>query len=183
MADLQIDNTLPVALFYGSSTCYTEMAAEKIQQWFNDNTVLQVHLFNVASDDLHQLENYQRIIFGIPTWDYGELQEDWEIHWQTLCELDFTDKTVAIYGLGDQIGYPEWFQDAMGYLHRQVVAQGATVIGFWPNEGYQFESSQALTDDKQYFVGLALDDENEFDHSEQRINDWCKLLLTHWQTD
>ena len=78
--------------------------------------------------------------------------------------------------MGDQVGYPDWFLDAMGYLHNKVVGQGAKVIGYWPNEGYEFNESQALTSDKKYFLGLALDDENEFDQTDQRIYQWCEQL-------
>ena len=51
----------------------------------------------------------------------------------------------------DQIGYPQWFQDALGYLWAKVVNQGASTVGLWPNDGYEFEESKALTDDKNSF--------------------------------
>src|SRR5690625_7866260 len=35
-------------------------------------------LFNVADTPIITAHFYQYLIFGIPTWDYGELQEDWE---------------------------------------------------------------------------------------------------------
>lgn len=163
-------STTPIGLFYGSSTCYTEMAGEKIQQQFDEGTVT---VFNIADTPVSQMQDYQLLILGIPTWDYGELQEDWEDQWDALNELDLSGKTVAIYGLGDQVGYPEWFLDAMGYLHNKVIVQGAKVVGYWPNEGYEYDESQALTEDKQFFVGLALDDENEFTKTDERISTWC----------
>ena len=45
-------------------------------------------------------------------------------------------------------------------------------------EGYDFEASKALTEEGSQFVGLALDDENEFDLSEARIRTWCQQILT-----
>lgn len=165
----------PLGLFYGSSTCYTEMAAERIRDALQANYTVNLH--NIADDDLSACSNYALIIFGIPTWDYGELQEDWDRHWDELDDISFNGKVVAIYGLGDQLGYPDWFQDAMGYLYHKIVAQGAKVIGLWPAAGYQYNSSQALTNDQQFFVGLALDDENEFDKSESRIQQWCAQLV------
>jgi flavodoxin II len=169
----------PIGLFYGSSTCYTEMSAEKIQRYLG---VDQVQVFNVAEDPIDLINNFKYIIFGIPTWDYGELQEDWETIWDDLDSIDFHDKTIAIFGLGDQIGYGDWFLDAMGYLHNKVLLQGAKVIGYWPNQGYTFNESQALTEDKQHFVGLALDDENQFDQTDQRIAQWCEQLLEELNT-
>jgi len=163
----------PIALFYGSSTCYTEMTAEKIQQCLGEDNI---DLFNIADEPIITTQFYTQIIFGIPTWDYGELQEDWEDIWDEIDELDFTGKTVAIYGQGDQEGYPEWFIDAVGYLHSKLVKLGATMIGYWPVSGYEFEASKALTANDTQFVGLALDDEGQFDASAKRIQSWCQQL-------
>ncbi len=166
--------TKKIALFYGSSTCYTEMAGEKIRQQLGED---QVDVFNIADTPLVQTGFYEYLIFGIPTWDYGELQEDWENCWDELDQLDFTGKKIAIYGLGDQVGYPEWFLDAMGYLHSKLVHRGAIACGYWPREGYEFEASKALTPDEHYFVGLALDEENEFQKTNERIAIWCAQIL------
>mgnify|MGYP000689040680 CR=1 FL=1 len=52
----------PIGLFYGSSTCYTEMSAEKIQQCFGQENV---DLFNIADTAVDEIDHYQQIIFGI----------------------------------------------------------------------------------------------------------------------
>ena len=167
-----------IGLFYGSSTCYTEMAAEKIAEAINGlcGTEL-VSLHNIASDSIELMSEYQYLVLGIPTWDYGELQEDWESNWEAIDSLDFTGKQVAIYGLGDQIGYPEWFQDALCYLWVKIVNLGASTVGAWPNQGYSFEQSKALTEDGQFFVGLQLDDENQFELSDDYIAKWSQQIL------
>jgi flavodoxin II len=164
----------PIGLFYGSSTCYTEMAAEKIRERIGAEWI---DLHNIAEGNIAAAENYDFLIFGIPTWDYGELQEDWENIWQELAHLDLRGKTVALFGLGDQRGYPQWFQDALGYLHTQVSTLGARTVGHWPVEGYQFEESKGLSEDGNYFVGLALDDENEFELTDARIEQWCAQVM------
>jgi flavodoxin II len=169
-----MSETKTIGLFYGSSTCYTEMAGEKIRQYIGED---RVDFYNVANTPIIQTLFYDYLIFGIPTWDYGELQEDWEEIWDDLDSLDLHGKKIALYGLGDQVGYPEWFLDAMGYLHSKLVHRGATPCGYWPREGYEFEESKALTPDGNYFVGLALDDENEFQLSDQRIRQWCDQIL------
>ena len=110
----------PIGLFYGSSTCYTEMAAETIAARLGED---RVDVYNVAETPVSLMENYPLLILGIPTWDYGELQEDWENCWEALDNVDFSDKTVALFGLGDQIGYPEWFLDALGFLWAKVCDQ------------------------------------------------------------
>lgn len=163
-----------IGLFYGSSTCYTEMAGEKIRDCLGAE---RVDIFNIAETPIVEASFYSQVILGIPTWDYGELQEHWEEIWDEIDEVNWQDKQVALYGLGDQVGYPEWFLDAMGYLHAKLLALGARPCGYWPSEGYEFEASKALTTDGQAFVGLALDEENEFDLSETRIRQWCAQLL------
>lgn len=163
-----------IGLFYGTSTCYTEMAGEKIRRVLGE---ARVDIFNIADTPIVQAEFYDYLIFGIPTWDYGELQEHWEEIWDDIDSVNFTGRKVAIYGLGDQVGYPEWFLDAMGYLHSKLVHLGAIPCGYWPREGYEFEASKALTADGQWFVGLALDDENEFQLSDERIARWCEQLV------
>lgn len=167
------NNHAAIGLFYGSSTCYTEMAAHKIQQIYGESLI---DVYNVADTPLALCSQYQYLLFGIPTWDYGELQEDWENCWDDMDALDLKGKTIALFGLGDQIGYTEWFLDAMGYLHNKLLLQGATMLGYWPNQGYDFMESQALTEDKSHFLGLALDDENQFDLSDERIKAWCAQL-------
>lgn len=167
----------PIGLFYGSSTCYTEMTAEKIQQRLGDDVV---SCFNIADTPIELANQFDYLILGIPTWDYGELQEDWENIWPEIDAVDVAGKHIALFGQGDQIGYPEWFLDAMGYLHDKLVAAGALPAGYWPVEGYEFEGSKALTDDGQFFVGLALDDENQFEDSDARIAQWCADLRESW---
>lgn len=168
----------PIGLFYGSSTCYTEMTAEKIQARLGEDLV---DCFNITDVAISTMNEYPYLILGIPTWDYGELQEDWENLWPELDTIDVHGKPIALFGQGDQIGYPEWFLDAMGYLHDKLVAAGAIPTGYWSVDGYDFEASKALTPDQRWFVGLALDDENQFEESESRINQWCDGLRATWQ--
>jgi len=160
-----------IALFYGTTTGNTGDVAEKVQQQLDD-----IELFDVADSPLEIIENYQQLIFAIPTWDYGEVQEDWQEVWDNVDELDFSGKTVAFIGLGDQYGYAEWFVDAMGMLHDKVVAKGATIVGHWPTNGYEFDESKALTADKKFFIGLAIDDDCQNELSDERIEQWCQQV-------
>ena len=162
-----------IGLFYGSSTCYTEMAAEKIRDYLGEE---KVDLYNISETDLRLANDYSQLIFGIPTWNYGELQEDWENSWELLSLIDWPSRVVALYGLGDQADYPQWYQDALGYLWARVGQLGATTIGLWPVEGYQFTNSKALTSDGKYFVGLALNEGNDFESNSQSIDSWCQQI-------
>lgn len=163
-----------IGLFYGSSTCYTEIVAEKIQSILTPDMVT---LHNVADSPLSSIQDYSVLIFGIPTWDFGEIQTDWSARWTELDELDLTGKICAIYGLGDQATYGEWFLDAMGLLHDKLIARGAQIVGYWPTTGYEFEASKAVTPDGQFFVGLAIDEVNQYDQTETRVQQWLHQIL------
>ena len=166
-----------IGLFYGSTTCYTEIVAEKIQALLGPDLVA---LHNIKDEPLNLCLDYDFIIFGISTWDYGELQEDWESIWLDINKVDLSNKVVALYGMGDQIGYTEWFQDALGMLHEQAQAQGAHLIGYWPNQGYEFEASKALTTDDTQFVGLALDEDTQYKLTDARVELWCEQILIEY---
>lgn len=172
---------MKIGLFYGSTTCYTEMAAEKIQQRLGSDNV---DLHNIKDVPLSRTADYQYLIFGISTWDFGELQEDWAGLWSQVSTLPLAGKTVALYGLGDQENYGEWFQDALGMLFQELLDTDCQFVGFWPrSEDYHFTQSKAVTDDGQWFVGLALDDDSQFELTDQRIEQWCSQLELEWAAD
>lgn len=162
-----------IAIIYGSTTGNTSDIAEKVGKIIGeDNTVL----FDVKDVGLDVIDTFDQLIFAIPTWDYGEVQEDWEEVWDEVDNIDFTDKTVAFIGLGDQLGYAEWFVDAMGMLHDKIVVRGADVVGHWPNEGYEFDESKALTEDGKYFIGLPLDEDTQRELTDERVEAWCSVV-------
>ncbi|WP_395341453.1 flavodoxin FldB [Ningiella sp. W23] len=169
-----------IAIFYGSTTCYTEMAAEKIQSALQALTGSNIDLHDIKDTNLSKTEDYDTIIFGISTWDFGELQEDWESTWDDIKTMSLANKTVALFGLGDQLGYADWFQDALGMLHDEVLALDCNIVGYWPTDGYEYIASKALTEDNAFFVGLSLDDENQFDQSDERISQWCQQIVEEW---
>jgi flavodoxin I len=91
-----------------------------------------------------------------------------------LQDVDFTGKTVALYGLGDQEKYADNFVDALGILYDFVTARGARVVGAWPTDGYDFMASKAERDGE--FVGLVLDQDNQKQLSDDRLETWLRLI-------
>ncbi|GAL19597.1 flavodoxin 2 [Vibrio maritimus] len=112
---------MKIGLFYGSSTCYTEMASEKIREIIGPDIV---DIFNVKDTPISKMSDYDLLILGISTWDFGELQEDWCGIWDQIGGVSLSGKVVALFGLGDQEGYGEWYLDAMGMLHEELKLQG-----------------------------------------------------------
>ncbi|MEM0516693.1 flavodoxin FldB [Pseudoalteromonas sp. YIC-827] len=169
---------MKIGLFYGSTTCYTEIAAEKIRDIIGADVV---DLFNIKDEPLKTAENYDFVIFGISTWDFGEIQEDWESHWDDIKDVNLAGKVIALLGMGDQQGYGQWFQDALGMLHDEIAPQEVQFIGFWPNsDDYEFEASKALTEDGSHFVGLALDEDSQYEKSDDRIATWVEQIMTEY---
>ncbi|MDW6018893.1 flavodoxin FldB [Vibrio plantisponsor] len=169
---------MKIGLFYGSTTCYTEMAAEKMRAIIGDD-LLDIH--NVKETPLSLMSDYDLLILGISTWDFGEIQEDWNELWDQIDGVPLNGKSVALFGLGDQEGYGEWYLDAMGLLHDEIKKTGANIIGYWPVEGYTFEASKALTEDGTQFVGLALDEDSQYELSDERIATWVEQVLIEYQ--
>ncbi|TKF04078.1 flavodoxin FldB [Vibrio kanaloae] len=169
---------MKIGLFYGSTTCYTEMAAEKIRGIIGEDLV-DIH--NVKESSLSLMADYDLLLLGISTWDFGEIQEDWNELWDDIATTPVKGKVVALFGLGDQEGYGEWFLDAMGLLHDELKTAGAEFVGFWPNDdSYEFEASKALTEDQSQFVGLALDEDSQYELSNERIATWVEQVLVEY---
>ncbi len=164
-----------IALIYGTDTNNTEEVGQKIaKQW--EELGEEVEIFNIKDIEPSLLEQYSTLILGIPTWDFGGIQSDWEEIGDILSELSLENTTIALYGLGDQFGYGDYFVDAIGWLYEKLLPTNATFIGQWPTEGYEFEASRACVHDKTHFIGLAIDEDQQFDLTDQRIEQWVIQL-------
>ena len=104
----------------------------------------------------------------------GELQDDWYDGVDTLKGADLSGKVVAVFGCGDSASYSDTFCGAMKELYDAAKAGGATVVGEVDIDGYTFDDSDAVVDNK--FVGLALDDINEDDKTDGRIDAWLEQI-------
>ena len=164
-----------ILIVFGTDTGNTEEVAEKLSDKFNE-LGHQVELCDVASLDVSSIDGAQICIFGIPTCDFGGIQGDWEDFEPILRALDFKDKAIALYGLGDQFGYGDYFIDAVGWLHEILTEQQARFYGYWPTSGYEFDASRALSPCKQFFYGLAIDEDQQFEQSDARIEQWEQQL-------
>ncbi len=169
-----------IGLFFGSNTGKTRKVAKLIKKRFDDDTMADPLNVNRATPE--DIAQYQYLILGTPTLGDGQLpglssdcdSESWEEFLPQLEGVDFTGKTVALYGLGDSVSYADEFLDAMIVLYRFVVERGAKVVGAWPTEGYDFEHSESIVDGK--FVGLALDLDNQSGMTDELLTAWLGLI-------
>jgi flavodoxin I len=160
-----------IGLFYSFNTNKTSQAARKIGEEFETG---QIDHVNAESLTEKEFLSYDNLILGVPTWFDGELPNYWDEFVPALEDLDLKGKTVAVYGNGNQKGYPENFVDGVGIMANLLENRGARLIGFTSANGYEFESSRALRNDQ--FTGLALDFENQASQINGKIKKWVEQL-------
>jgi flavodoxin I len=152
---------------FGSSTGTCEGIANKIGE------KLGAEVVNVSdmNEDILAADN---LIIGTSTWGAGELQDDWYEGVELLKSNDLSGKVVAIFGCGDCESYSDTFCGAMAELYNAAKSAGATLVGAVSTDGYSFDDSEAVVDGQ--FVGLALDDINEDDKTDGRIDAWITQI-------
>ncbi|MFA6746164.1 MAG: flavodoxin [Bacteroides graminisolvens] len=161
-----------VALFFGSTTGTCEEIAYKIAKQLN---LSKSDVYNVTDLSADKVAEYEVLLLGTSTWGDGELQDDWYDGIEVLKGVDLADKTVALFGCGDSESYSDTFCDGIGLLYKDLKASGCTFIGNKvPTDSYEFASSLAV--DNGAFVGLAIDDLNQSDLTDARIEDWVNEL-------
>ncbi len=159
------------AIIYSFNTKKTGKIAERIRESLNDEKVEMVNAEELTEE---LFMSFDQIIMGVATWFDGELPNFWDEFVPALEDLDLKEKKIALFGLGDQKGYPENFIDGVGVMAEILEAQGANLVGFTSIDGYEFESSRALRGDQ--FVGLAIDYENQGSMNKERVAAWVAQL-------
>jgi flavodoxin I len=159
-----------IGIFYGSSGGNTETVAKNIAKKLG---VGDGDVHDVAKAGASDLTQYDTLLFGSSTWGLGDLQDDWEGFIKTVAETDLSGKKVALFGCGDSQSYPDTFCNAVGAIYR-AVKDKATIIGFTETDGYSFGESEAAVNGQ--FVGLIIDEDNESNLTDERINRWIENL-------
>lgn len=172
------EQSLTIGLFWGSDTGATDGVAADMQSLLTPHFDIKPHeVYRIKPEEF---ESFDYLILGLSTWHDGQLQSDWDGFFDDFCTIDFTGKTVALFGLGDQVGYSEYFVDGMGIIGQQVLNAGGSIIGLWSTEGYHFDSSKAAFKD-DWFCGLALDEEFQPELTAERLEAWCKQIVREFK--
>ena len=131
-----------ISVIYGSTTGTTEAVAARIA------AALGAAAVNVtdAGDDAFGAD---LLVLGTPTWGVGDLQDDWAARLDALGPA-FAGKKVAVFGLGDSVGFADTFCAAARTLADEARAAGATAVG----------------------PILELDESNESEKTDGRIAEW-----------
>jgi len=158
------------ATMFGATAAVAEKVAAALTYAFDHATTAH----DVAWLDLAVLSRHDPIVLGSSTWNTGQLPSDWEARLPELAALDLRGKRVALFGTGDQRGYPDTFLDALDDVAAAAGAAGATLIGTWPATGYRFTGSRALRGDR--LIGLGLDEDNEPERTVERVDAWVARI-------
>lgn len=156
-------------IVYGSTTGTTEEIGKKISKGFENSDTI-----DVSNLDFKTLVNYDLIILGTSTWGIGDLQDDWESNLFKLSNLDLSGKYVALFGTGDQESYSDSYIDGVGTIYQEVIKLKPTIIGSTSKDGYNFDSSTALINDR--LIGLAIDEDSQGELTDERVKNWIEQL-------
>ena len=144
-----------IGIFFGTDTGKTRKIAKMIHKQLGELADAPVNINRTTLDDFMA---YPVLLLGTPTLGDGQLpglaagceSESWSEFISGLDDASLKGKTVALFG------------------------RGAQMIGSWPNEGYEFSASAALEGER--FIGLVLDQDNQFDQTEARLASWLEEI-------
>ncbi|MFA5418450.1 MAG: flavodoxin domain-containing protein [Bacteroidales bacterium] len=165
-----------IALLYWGIGGNVEKASRKVYSMFDPEII---DMFDVVNFDMSTLNNYKLLILGGSTigaenWIDAKADNEWNRFFRKLEKQGPLNFTVAFFGLGDQILYPDHFVDGLGVFQEEMDGLNVKVIGQWPVDGYKFTDSDGYKDN--HFYGLALDIDNEPELTNQRIKAWTDLI-------
>ena len=165
-----------VAIVYWPKEGNVEVVANKIHAQLNENESVLTDITKAGEFDL---EAQDLIIIGGSTvgaeiWEEAKPNNKWNVFFKSLDSMNLKGKKIALFGLGDQVLYPNNFVDGLSVISHELENKGAELIGAWPTDGYSFTDSTAVKDGK--FLGLALDEDNEHDLTDDRIKGWLAQL-------
>lgn len=162
-----------VGIFFGTNGGKTQEVVDIVAAQLGDAQV-----FDVA-DGIDAIEMFDNIILASPTYGLGDLQDDWANVIDELADIDFSDKTVALIGVGDAALFAGNFVESMMHLYNAVEPKGAKIVGMTSTDGYDFDASEAVIDDK--FMGLAIDASFDEDEITSKVESWVENLKEELQ--
>lgn len=165
-----------IGLFFGPLKGSVHRVAEKVKTALGEQNV---DMISVNDASIYDLEKYDLIVFGISTvgketWDSDYSNTDWSKFFPNISKVDFSGKTVAIFGLGDHITYSSYFVNAIGVLAKNLLKNGANLVGKVDTAGYDFDESEAVIDGM--FIGLPIDEDFEPELTDERVSNWVNSI-------
>ena len=167
-------------VLYASMFGTTEFIAEQLAEELAARLAIEVMARDITWFEPSQLSDYELIVIGSSTWNIGQLPSDLVVKLPQIAALDLSGRSLALFGTGDQLCYPDTYLDAVGIIAEELTATGARLIGNVSASDYDFGFSLALRDGR--LLGLGLDDDNEPELTAVRLTTWVDKLLAEFQT-
>ena len=133
-------------VIFGSTTGMTEAVAGKIAKSLGCDAV------NVSAADAAAFDA-ELLVLGSSTWGVGDLQDDWAAKLDEV-KGNFAGKKVAVFGLGDSVGFADSYCVAAVTIANAAKDAGATLVG----------------------EILKIDDTNEADQTDGKIAAWVETI-------
>ncbi|MBP9758205.1 flavodoxin family protein [Candidatus Dojkabacteria bacterium] len=115
-----------ILIIYGSTTGMTELVAFEIEKTLKENKV-EVALKNVLEANINDLADFDNVLFGVSTWDFGCLQYDFEPFHVALKTYDLTGKKFSVFGTGDK-SYGDSYCEAVRIVKQTCLDQGGDLL-------------------------------------------------------
>jgi len=177
-AKIKYSDMKKTAIIYWPYKGATEKAAIKIHAALGKE---KSEIFKLSEVDFSVFSNYDQFIIGGSTvgadnWQDAYKGEQWGPFSKSLNDnkVSLKGKKIALFGMGNQVLYPEHFVNDMKLLHDYFSSLDAAIIGSWPVEGYEHTDSKAISGG--HFIGLALDEDTQPELTDSRIAGWLKQL-------
>ncbi|QFY44422.1 flavodoxin [Candidatus Methylospira mobilis] len=170
-----------IGIFFGTDTGSTRLVAKRIYSRLGESLADKPKNINRTRPD--ELLQYEALILGTPSYGLGELpglstgcqESNWQEFAPYLDGADLSGKRVALFGLGHQERYADRFASSLIHLYRLFYGQGADIVGSWSTDGYQFQHSHAIIDNR--FVGLVLDQRGQPGLTDSRVDLWLTQVM------
>ncbi|MSN96780.1 flavodoxin [Campylobacter sp. FMV-PI01] len=155
-----------VGIFYGSSKGSTRDVANFI------GNELDAKIFNIKDvKSVDEFSKFSTLIFASSSYGFGELQEDWLEKINLLDGVKFSDKKVALIGVGGLARHADSFCSSLVEFLPKIKA--ATRVGSSDLDGYEIQNSSAFINGK--FIGLCVDFKGD-ENWQKRAKKWCENL-------
>jgi flavodoxin I len=157
-----------VLIAYATNRGNAKAVAEKLGAKIPGSQVV-----NIAETEAAALKEYDYLILGTSSIGRGEMLKPWKDKIEDVAALDFSGKTVALFGLGNQAYHADTFAEGVSHIYDALKGK-VTIEGATSTDGYKYDTSKSVVDNK--FVGLILDQDAEADKADVRIDAWLKTL-------
>ena len=170
-----------IGLFYAPSGGSVHKVAKRIKQKIKDRKVDMLYIRDVKPEDFL---NYRNIILvsstsGKDAWNNDETDE-WAAFMPGLQKLRLDGRRIALVGLGNSVLYPNNFVDGLSNFADLIEEKGGILIGKTETDGYTYTLSRSIQDN--LFMGLPLDEDNEANQTDARIEKWLSLVLPEMES-